>query len=48
MSAIPRKLVEGFQRFREQHFERNDSLYQQLVKEGLASGSGDSLGLRAG
>lgn len=27
-------LVEGFQRFREQHFERNDSLYQQLVKEG--------------
>ena len=34
MSAIPRKLVEGFRRFREQHFERNDSLYQQLVKEG--------------
>lgn len=28
------QLVEGFQRFREQHFERNDSLYQQLVKEG--------------
>lgn len=27
-------LVEGFQRFRERHFERNDSLYQQLVKEG--------------
>jgi len=27
-------LVDGFQRFREQHFESNDSLYQQLVKEG--------------
>lgn len=34
MSSIPRNLVEGFQRFREQHFERNDSLYQQLVKQG--------------
>jgi carbonic anhydrase len=34
MSLIPNKLIEGFQRFREQHFERNDSLYQQLVKEG--------------
>lgn len=34
MSAIPRNLVEGFQRFRERHFERNDSLYQQLVKQG--------------
>ncbi len=34
MTAIPHNLVEGFQRFREQHFERNDSLYQQLVKEG--------------
>jgi carbonic anhydrase len=33
MTSIP-NLVEGFQRFREQHFERNDSLYQQLVKEG--------------
>ncbi|TAJ80962.1 MAG: carbonic anhydrase [Gallionellaceae bacterium] len=33
MSSIP-DLVEGFQRFRERHFERNDSLYQQLVKEG--------------
>lgn len=33
MSSIP-NLVEGFQRFRERHFERNDSLYQQLVKEG--------------
>jgi carbonic anhydrase len=27
-------LIEGFQRFRERHFERNDSLYQHLVKEG--------------
>ncbi|HLP98131.1 MAG TPA: carbonic anhydrase [Sideroxyarcus sp.] len=27
-------LVEGFRRFREQHFERNDSLYQQLVTQG--------------
>lgn len=34
MTSIPRNLVEGFQRFREQHFERNDSLYQQLVKQG--------------
>jgi carbonic anhydrase len=34
MSSIPRNLVEGFQRFREQHFERNDSLYQQLVIKG--------------
>ena len=34
MSLIPHNLVEGFQRFREQHFERNDSLYQQLVKQG--------------
>lgn len=34
MKSIPHKLVEGFQRFREQHFESNDSLYQQLVTEG--------------
>ena len=34
MSAIPRDLVEGFQRFRAEHFEHNDSLYQQLVKQG--------------
>jgi carbonic anhydrase len=34
MKNIPRNLVEGFQRFREQHFERNDGLFQQLVKEG--------------
>ena len=34
MSALPRNLIQGFQRFREQHFERNDNLYQQLVKQG--------------
>ncbi len=34
MTSIPRKLVNGFQRFREQHFERNDNFYQQLVKGG--------------
>jgi carbonic anhydrase len=34
MTDTPRKLVEGFNRFREQHFEHHDSLYQQLVKEG--------------
>ena len=34
MSATPLSLIAGFRRFREQHFEHNDSLYQQLVKEG--------------
>jgi carbonic anhydrase len=34
MTDTPHKLVEGFRRFREQHFQHNDSLYQQLVKEG--------------
>ncbi len=34
MNTIPRPLVEGFQRFREQHFGRNDGLFQHLVKEG--------------
>ncbi len=34
MTSIPRNLVEGFQRFRERHFERNDSLFQQLAKQG--------------
>lgn len=34
MTSTPRNLVEGFQRFRQRHFESNDSLYQQLVKEG--------------
>jgi carbonic anhydrase len=27
-------LVEGFFRFRNQHFESHDKLYQQLVKQG--------------
>ncbi len=27
-------LIQGFQRFREQHFEKHDTLYQQLVTEG--------------
>lgn len=34
MTSTPHILVEGFKRFREQHFELNDSLYQQLVKQG--------------
>lgn len=34
MTSIPRNLVEGFQRFRERHFERNDSLFQQLARQG--------------
>ena len=33
MSAI-QQLVDGFRRFREQHFESHDSVYQQLVKQG--------------
>ncbi len=34
MTNTPHSLVDGFRRFREQHFEINDSLYQHLVKEG--------------
>lgn len=34
MTSVPSKLIEGFRRFREQRFERNDSLYQQLVSKG--------------
>ncbi len=34
MNTIPSKLIEGFRRFRERHFERNDSFYQQLVAQG--------------
>lgn len=30
----PEQLVEGFRRFREQHFTENDALYRQLVTEG--------------
>jgi carbonic anhydrase len=33
MNSIP-QLIDGFKRFREQHFERNDTLYQQLVNQG--------------
>jgi len=28
------QLIQGFQRFREQHFEHHDTLYQQLVQQG--------------
>lgn len=34
MKTIPGKLIEGFRRFRERHFESNDCLYQKLVTEG--------------
>ena len=34
MTSNTRSLVEGFQRFRERHYESNDSVFQQLVKEG--------------
>lgn len=30
----PRDLIEGFHRFREQHFADDDALYRQLVQEG--------------
>jgi len=30
----PRDLIEGFHRFREQHFTDDDALYRQLVQEG--------------
>ena len=29
-----KQLIQGFQRFRERHFEKHDTLYQQLVTEG--------------
>jgi carbonic anhydrase len=32
--ASPQKLIDGFRRFREQHFTENDALYRQLVTEG--------------
>ncbi len=32
--SSPEQLVEGFRRFREQHFTENDALYRQLVTEG--------------
>jgi carbonic anhydrase len=34
MSSTPLQLIEGFQRFRQQHFDRHDSFYLQLVKQG--------------
>ena len=34
MNTIPSTLIEGFRRFRRQHFESNDNFYQQLVAEG--------------
>ena len=32
--SSPDRLIEGFRRFREQHFTENDALYRQLVTEG--------------
>ena len=32
----PKYLIEGFQRFREQHFTHDDALYRQLVAQGQA------------
>ncbi len=32
--TTPSRLIEGFRRFREQHFTENDALYRQLVTEG--------------
>ncbi|WP_035383281.1 carbonic anhydrase [Ferriphaselus sp. R-1] len=32
--AQPHQLIEGFRRFREQHFAEDDALYRQLVTEG--------------
>lgn len=34
MTSLPQKLINGFLRFREQHFERDDGLFQQLVAQG--------------
>jgi len=34
--SSPERLIEGFRRFREQHFTENDALYRQLVTEGQA------------
>jgi carbonic anhydrase len=34
----PQRLVEGFQRFREQHFSRDDALYRQLAAHGQTPG----------
>ncbi len=34
MISSPQKLIDGFLRFRQQHFERDDGLFQQLVAQG--------------
>jgi carbonic anhydrase len=34
--TTPERLIEGFRRFREQHFTENDALYRQLTTEGQA------------
>jgi carbonic anhydrase len=34
MSATPQQLIQGFQRFREQHFAQKNGLFQKLVEQG--------------
>lgn len=34
MTSLPQQLIQGFLRFREQHFSCNDGLFQQLVARG--------------
>lgn len=34
MTSSPQKLIDGFVRFRERHFARNDGLFRQLVAQG--------------
>jgi carbonic anhydrase len=34
--STPQKLIQGFRRFREQHFSQDDALYRQLVAQGQA------------
>jgi carbonic anhydrase len=34
MTSSPQQLVQGFQRFREQHFARKDGMFQKLVEQG--------------
>ena len=34
MTSSPQKLIDGFVRFRERHFSRDDGLFQQLVAQG--------------
>lgn len=35
MTFPPQKLIDGFVRFRVRHFDRGDSLFQQLVAQEL-------------